>query len=173
MPSVRTPSSQAELDVARRGRSAAPGAPSRSATSTRRSELELFGAPITSTASQCRGDLLDRRLPVRGGVADVLAARRPDAGKAALEHGDDLRRVVDRQRRLGEEGELVRIGAAATVSASAAVSIRVIRPSGTWPNVPITSGWPAWPMNRMWRPRSTSRSAWRWTLETSGQVASR
>ena len=53
--------------------------PSRSATSTRRSELELFGEPITSIASQRAGDRLDRRLPVRGRVADVLAARPLDA----------------------------------------------------------------------------------------------
>ena len=60
-----------------------------------------------------------------------------------------------------------------TASASASVSTSVIAPGGTWPNVPITSGWPAWPMNRMCRPSFTSRSAWRWTLLTSGQVASR
>ena len=60
----------------------------------------------------------------------------------------------------------------ATDRASSTVSTRVIEPAGTWPNVPMTSGWPAWPMNRMWRPSSISRSAWRWTLETRGQVAS-
>jgi hypothetical protein len=48
----------------------------------------------------------------------------------------------------------------------------VIEPSGTWPNVPMTSGWPEWPMNRMCRSSAISRSAWRWTFETSGQVAS-
>ena len=30
-------------------------------------------------------------------------------------------------------------------------------PAGTWPNVPMTSGWPAWPMNRMCRPSSIRR----------------
>ena len=49
----------------------------------------------------------------------------------------------------------------------------LIVPAGTCPKVPITSGWPAWPTNTMWRPAATSRSAWRCTLETSGQVASR
>ena len=31
----------------------------------------------------------------------------------------------------------------------------------------------AWPMKTIWRPASTSRSAWRCTFDTSGQVASR
>ena len=43
------------------------------------------------------GDRLDRRLAVRGRVADVLAARRLDRREAALEDGDDLGGVVDRQ----------------------------------------------------------------------------
>src|SRR3569623_1555124 len=72
---------------------------------------------------------------------------------------------VRNDRLLGPGG-----GSAAT---SATVSTKVIDPSGTWPNVPITSGWPTWPMNTMWRPDATSRSAWRWTLLTKGQVASR
>ena len=59
------------------------------------------------------------------------------------------------------------------VAISATVSTRVIDPSGTCPNVPITSGWPACPMNTMCRPDATSRSAWRCTLLTKGQVASR
>ena len=53
MPSVRTPSSQAKSTSAPRPTSRAL-VPSRSATSTRRSELELLGAPITSIASQRR-----------------------------------------------------------------------------------------------------------------------
>ena len=38
--------------------------------------------------------------------------------------------------------------------------------------VPMTSGWPAWPIITICRPFSWWRSASRWTLETSGQVAS-
>ena len=44
---------------------------------------------------------------------------------------------------------------------SATVSINVMDPAGTWPKVPITSGWPAWPMKRMCRPSSISRCACR------------
>ena len=135
----------------RRGRSAAPCVPSRSATSTSRSELELFGEPITSTASQRAGDRLDRRLAVRGGVADVLAARPLDRGEAAPAGWRRSRRCR-RPTAWSGSGRRAAGSAGATASASAAVSIRVIRPSGTWPNVPITSGWPAWPTNRMWRP---------------------
>src|SRR3546814_8895161 len=46
-------------------------------------------------------------------------------------------------------------------------------PAGTWPMVPITSGCPAWPISRICRPVRSCRSASRWTLLTSGQVASR
>ena len=44
-------------------------------------------------------------------------------------------------------------------SASTVVSINVIAPGGTCPNVPITSGCPAWPMNTICFPCATSRSA--------------
>ncbi len=38
--------------------------------------------------------------------------------------------------------------------------------------VPITSGWPAWPISTISRPRLKCTIASRWTLVTSGQVAS-
>ena len=94
------------------------------------------------------------------------------AGKRRAQHGDDLGGVVDRQRGLGEEGEPLGIGGRDRRGVGGRLD-QGHAPSGTWPNVPITSGWPAWPTNRMCRPCSISRSAWRWTLETSGQVASR
>ena len=36
--------------------------------------------------------------------------------------------------------------------ASASVSTRVTAPGGSWPMVPITSGWPAWPISMISRP---------------------
>jgi len=54
-----------------------------------------------------RSDSLDRRLPIGGGVADVLASRRSDGREAPLEKADDRRRVVDRQRRLGQKCKVV------------------------------------------------------------------
>ena len=94
------------------------------------------------------------------------------AGKRRCRVATISRGVVDRQRRLGQEGEVVRIGRHGAPRHRRPVSISVIVPSGTWPNVPITSGWPAWPMKRMCRPASISRSAWRWTLrdQRAGRV---
>ena len=100
-----------------------------------------------------RGDRLDRGLAVRGGVANVLAARRLDAsGSGARRIATISRGVVDRQGRLGQEGEIVGIGGRDRLGVLRRSRPGVIRPSGTWPKVPITSGWPAWPTNRMWRP---------------------
>ncbi len=55
---------------------------------------------------------------------------------------------------------------------SAMFSTRITAPSGSWPSVPTTSGWPAWPTRMMVWPRRWCSSASRWTLVTSGQVAS-
>src|SRR3546814_1751038 len=65
-------------------------------------------------SSDLRGsrERLDRFLAVRRRVADVFAPLRLDAGETAAELGDDFRRVVHRQRRLGEVGELLRVGRA-------------------------------------------------------------
>ena len=56
------------------------------------------------------GDVLDRRLAVRGRVADVLALGPAYAGEAALQGRDDLGGVVDRERGLGEIGEAGGLG---------------------------------------------------------------
>ena len=118
------------------------------------------------------GDRLDRRLAVGGGVANVLAARRADRRESApssARRSPPCRRPTSvvwvRKARLAGSAPRAR-------RRRRRVSTRVIDPAGTWPKVPITSGWPAWPMNRMWRPSAISRSAWRWTLDTNGQVAS-
>ena len=105
-----------------------------------------------------RRDRLDRRLAIRGRVANVLAARRADrreAASAVLRRSPRCRRPkawsgsgkrdsrcrADRRRRRHRRFR----------SASSSRG-------GTWPKVPITSGWPAWPMKRMCRPSSISRS---------------
>src|SRR3546814_2708287 len=53
----------------------------------------------------CSSDLdgLYRLLPVRRGVADILAARPLDGGEAVPKRGDHVARIVDRQCRLGQE----------------------------------------------------------------------
>ena len=134
--------------------SSAFGQPARSATSTRRSELELLGAPTTISRSHAAGDGLDRRLAVGGGVADVFLVRPDDAGKALPQDGDDRGRVVDRQGGLRDVGEPLGVARRRSARASAAVSISVTAPAGSWPMVPITSGWPAWPIRTISRPLS-------------------
>ena len=56
-----------------------------------------------------RRHALDRLLAVGGGVADVLLVRSDDVREAALERGDDVGGVVERQRRLRHIGELARV----------------------------------------------------------------
>ena len=87
-----------------------------------------------------RRHLLHRQLPVGGGVADVFLVRARNVREALLQHDDDFGGVVDRQRGLGDEGEIVGI-LGMKVAASWAVSISVTAPAGNWPSVPTTSGW--------------------------------
>ena len=75
-----------------------------------------------------------------------------DGGETPVQHRDDLARVVDRQRRLRDEGELVGIARREGLGIRDGLDQRHA-PSGSWPIVPITSGWPAWPMSRISSPR--------------------
>ena len=68
------------------------------------------------------------------------------AGKARRQRLDDLARVVDRQRRLRHIGEVLGDRAARARATSSSVSTSVMAPGGSWPMVPTTSGWPAWPI---------------------------
>src|SRR5690606_17252370 len=52
-PTLRTPSNQAQSTSSAEPTSRASRAPARLATSTKRTEFELFGDPITSTRSAC------------------------------------------------------------------------------------------------------------------------
>ena len=54
-----------------------------------------------------RRHALHRLLAVGGGVADVFLVRADDIGKARLQRRDHLARVVDRERRLGDIGQVV------------------------------------------------------------------
>ncbi len=56
-----------------------------------------------------RRHLLHRELAVGGGVADVFLVRPVDVREALLEDRDDMGGVVDRQRGLGDESEIVRV----------------------------------------------------------------
>ena len=151
MPSVRTPVEPGEIEV----RAAADQPRLGALALGDLDQAQRIGAVRRADHQHrvaARRDRLHRRLAVGGRVADVLAARaRGSTGKrrrrmATISAVSSTESVVwVRKARLSGS-------AGAIVSASAAVSIRVIRPSGTWPNVPITSGWPAWPTNRMWRP---------------------
>ena len=134
---ARRPRSRSSRSRAARWISTAVGQPARSATSRRRCELDEFGAPTTIIASTMRRDPLHRLLAVGGGVADVFLVRPDDRREARLQHRDDLRGVVDRQRRLRDVGEIVRARAARSARASATVSTSVTAPGGSWPMVPI------------------------------------
>src|SRR3954454_10466432 len=57
-----------------------------------------------------RRHLLDGRLAVRGGVADVIGAGTDDAREALAQAVDDRARLVDRQRGLRDVGQLLGIG---------------------------------------------------------------
>ena len=63
--------------------------PQSRATSTSRTELEELREPITSIRSQLRGHLLDGRLAVGRGVADVVGAGTDDLREALAQARDD------------------------------------------------------------------------------------
>ena len=53
--------------------------------------------------------LLDRILAVLRGIADVLAPRRRQLREAPAQRRDDFRGVIDRERRLGDERQALRV----------------------------------------------------------------
>ncbi len=162
------------VHISRRAGSARRAAPLRSAASTRRSELDELGPPMISTASHRDDDRLHRRPSGWWSRSRCRSARGARiSGNRRLSTASDRRGIVHRERGLGQEGEVARIARRRTASASSGVSTSVIDPAGHLAEGADHLGWPAWPMNNMCRPAATSRSAWRWTLETSGQVASR
>ena len=140
--SERTPEKRGQSIAAALGASTAILQPARSATSRRRCELDEFRPTDDDHRLDLGRSALDRLLAIGGGVADVLDRRRGDGRETALQRHDDLPRVVDRQRRLGDVGER-RPGAKSSASTSSTEPISVVAPSGNWPIVPITSGWPA------------------------------
>ena len=79
-------------------------------TSTRRLELELLVEPTTRTRPGIVGHVAHGNLAVFGGVADVLRVGADDVGKLDLEGVNDVARLVERQRGLGEIGNAIGIG---------------------------------------------------------------
>ena len=67
------------------------GSPKLSATSTRRTELELFGEPTTISRDRKRARSFDGVLAVGCGVANIVLRRDGDARKPLLKHLDDGR----------------------------------------------------------------------------------
>ena len=130
----------------RRCRSGTTSAPWSRATSTSRLEFDEFVRADHEHEVALRGHLLDRRLAVRGRVTDVVGARPGDVREALAQAGDDRARLVDRQRGLGDVGELALGSSTSSVSTSASVSTSTMW-SGASPIVPSTSSWPAWPIS--------------------------
>ncbi len=117
-------------------------------------------------------DSLHRVLAVRGGVANIVLARDAEGRKARLQHAQDFLGVVHRQRGLGDHGEPVRVLGREAHAHRPPSRSDAPRPAAVGRWCRSTSGWPAWPISKISRPPSNSRSASICTLETSGQVAS-
>ena len=88
--------------------------------------------------------LLDGRLAVGGGVTDVVGARSDDRREALAQAVDDRARLVNRQRRLRDVGDLARGPRPRARRRPASFSISTML-AGASPIVPSTSSWPAWP----------------------------
>jgi hypothetical protein len=114
-----------------------------------------------------------RRSPAPAGTAAAIALTAPGGwtwhsrcprpwapticGKRARSAAMIFGGIVDRKRGLGQEGER-RVRPEIERGNVLDRLDQGHRPSGTWPRVPITSGWPLWPMNRICRrPRSGVR----------------
>ena len=100
------------------------------------------------------GQLAHGRLAVLGRIADVIDVRTHDVGEAALQRGDDRARIVDAQRGLRYVCDRAYRPASSKRSTSCVVCTSTTGP-GTWPIVPSTSGWPAWPTRITTRPCAT------------------
>ena len=91
------------------------------------------------------GELLDRDLAVGGRVTDVVGLGADDRRELGAQGGDDLGRLVDRERRLGDEGDPLGVGDLERVDL-----LGGLRPGrccpGASPVVPSTSSWPSWPI---------------------------
>ena len=90
------------------------------------------------------GHLLDGRLAVGGRVADVVRAGTDDLREALAQAGDDRARLVDREGRLRDVGDPLRVLRPPARSTSCSLCTSTIR-SGASPIVPSTSSWPSWP----------------------------
>ena len=89
-----------------------------------------------------------RLLAVLRGVADVFLRRADDVRKPLLQLGDDLGRLVDRERRLREIGQPLGVVDLESRRRPRSSCTRRIA-SGASPIVPITSSCPSWPIRRI------------------------
>ena len=105
--------------------------PARCATSTSRRELDEFAEPTTRIRSQSARQRADGVLAVLGRVTDVARGGPTTSGKRSCSALDDLRGLVDRQRRLGQVGD--RAGSATSTSATSPASAITWMRSGASP----------------------------------------
>ena len=152
-PACATPSSQPQsMSAAVRDQLGPRRCRSARATSTRRIELEELRRAHDQEQVDPRCDRRHRALPVGGGVADVLVARPLDRREAAPQRRHDARPCRRPRAWSGSNRRRALGSGTATLRRRPRVSTRSTEPSGTWPMVPITSGWPAWPISRTVRP---------------------
>ncbi len=118
-----------------------------------------------------RGQRPDRVLAVLGRVADVIRAGPGERREALAQTGDDVRGLIDGQRRLGEEGDPVGIGDLEVVDLVRARRSGAARRRPR-PRCPRPPRGPRGRRARRCSRRSSNRRASAWTLLTRGQVAS-
>ena len=78
----------------------------------------------------------------------------PDRRKARAQRGDNIARVVDAERGLGDEGRalgIARLDSGNILDRADQMHAALIRPM-----VPSTSGWPAWPISATSKPFAVS-----------------
>ncbi len=114
---------------------------------------------------------LDGILAILGRVADVVGLRRLHRRETLLERLHDLARIIDAERGLRDRRDTSRDSRPARSAPRRRCRPDTTLPGAT-PSVPFTSSWPAWPIRITVRPSSSYFSTSRWTLVTSGQVAS-
>ena len=109
IPTVSTPSSQALVDLTRvvdqiRGGAVLAGHLDEPVG------VRRVGRAHDEHELALAGQLLDRDLAIGGRVTNVIRLRRGDVREALAQPGDDLVGLVDRERRLRDQGDVVGVG---------------------------------------------------------------
>ena len=97
--------------------------------------------------------LLHHLLAVGGGVADVFLVRAMDLAESALSAPRRYRRCRRPTAWSASHRQDWRDRAARTPRPRSTDWTSVMAPRGSWPTVPTTSGWSAWPISTISRPR--------------------